>query len=464
MENIKTERKEFWRLLLRLALPIAFQHLLINSLTFVDTLFMSQLGDVALSASGMAFQWNWLLNMITFGLCSGSALFIAQYWGAGQIENIRKTCKIATVTALGAAVAFMIGALCFPSVIMKIFNRNADVVRTGADYLRILAFAYPATAMSSVLSTVLRSTERVKLPMVASCISTVTNVILDYSMIFGRFGFPEMGIQGAALATSISAWIGLGVLVAVSVYQKNILVMPIKSYFDFKFADYKKFMVKASPVIINEFLWGLGTVCNNAIYSNTGYENFAACTILRTVESLCLILFIGLNDGGAVIVGKTIGRGEYDKAYRSSKRLVCTTPLIGAVLAVFVIAFRENVVYLFNMSGNITEQTVAVARAIIVIYAVELCFRNIPYTMICAIFRSGGDSFTGAKFDIICLWFLAIPITFVAAFLLKLPFPLVMLTEYLVEDIPKCIMCLKHFKTRKWIKPVGDFSVANLSE
>lgn len=464
MENIKNERREFWRLLLSLALPIAFQHLLINSLTFVDTLFMSQLGDVALSASGMAFQWNWLLNMITFGLCSGSALFIAQYWGAGQIDNIRKTCKIATITAMGAAMIFMIGALCFPSVIMSVFNRNPDVVKTGAGYLKILAFSYPATAISSVLSTVLRSTERVRLPMVASSISTVTNIILDYAMIFGKFGFPEMGVEGAALATTISAWIGLGLLAGISVYQKNILVMPLKGYFDFNFADYKRFMVKASPVIINEFLWGLGTVCNNAIYSNTGYENFAACTILRTVESLCLILFIGLNDGGAVIVGKTIGQGDYDKAYRSSKRLLYSTPLISAVLAVFVIVFREKVVYLFNMSGNITEQTVSVARAIIVIYAVELCFRNIPYTMICAVFRSGGDSYTGAKFDIVSLWFLAIPATFVAAFLLKLPFPIVMLTEYLVEDIPKCIMCVRHFKTRKWIKPVGDFSVASLSK
>ena len=234
--------------------------------------------------------------------------------------------------------------------------------------------------------------------------------------------------------------------------------MPIRKYIDFNFEDYKKFIVKAAPVIINEFLWGLGTVCNNAIYSNTGYENFAACTILRTVESLCLILFIGLNDGGAVIVGKTVGEGKYDKAYRNAKRLSCATPLIALVLAIFVIFFRENVVHIFNMSGNITQKTVEVARTIIIIYAAEMCFRNIPYTMICAVFRSGGDSFTGAKYDIICLWLLAIPITFVAAFWLKLPFPLVMLTEYLVEDVPKCIMCLKHFKSRKWIKPVTDMN------
>ena len=312
MEIIKNERKEFWKLLLKLALPIAFQHLLINSLTFVDTLFMSQLGDVVLSASGMAFQWNWLLNMITFGLCSGSALFIAQYWGAEQIDNIRRICKIAVVTAFGVALLFMTGAMCFPSTIMRVFNGNPNVIKTGSDYLRILACAYPATAMTSVLSTVLRSTERVKLPMIVSGVSTFLNIFLDYVMIFGKFGFAPMGVKGAAIATAISAWIGFGLLVCISIYQKNIIIMPIKSYFKFNFSDYKYFMLKASPVIVNELLWGLGTVCNNAIYSNTGYENFAACTILRTVESLSMILFIGLNDGGAVIVGKTIGEGDYN--------------------------------------------------------------------------------------------------------------------------------------------------------
>jgi len=275
-------------------------------------------------------------------------------------------------------------------------------------------------------------------------------------MIFGKLGFPKMGVEGAALATTISAWIGLGLIICISLCKKNVLIMPLISYLKFDFSDYRRFMAKALPVIINELLWGLGTVCNNAIYSNTGYENFAACTILRTVESLCLIMFIGLNDGGAVIIGKTIGEGKLEKAYRSAKRLLMTTPLISAVLAVFVIGLREKVVFLFNMSGNITEKTVSVAMAIIVIYAVELWFRNIPYTMVCAIFRSGGDSVTGAKFDVISLWILAIPATFVTAFVLKLPFPFILLIGYLVEDIPKCIMCLRHFVSRKWIKPVTD--------
>ena len=454
MTNIKSERKEFWSMLLSLALPIAFQHLLVNSLTFIDTLFMSQLGDIALSASGMAGQWNWLMNMISFGLCSGSALFIAQYWGAKKISDIRRTHNIAAVSGLAVSIVFALVAILIPDKIMWVFNRNTDVIKAGSGYLSAVAFAYPATVMTSIQSTVLRSTEKVRLPMVVSCISVILNVFLDYAMIFGKFGFAPMGMRGAAIATAVSAWIGYGVLLIVSFFQSNIVVDSLKELFNFNFADYRAFMKKASPVIFNELMWGLGTVCTNAIYSNTGYENYAACTILRTVESICMILFIGLNDGGAVIVGKTIGEGKLDTAYERAKRLVISAPVISAFIATFAITFKEKVIYLFNMSGNITNTTVAIAGTLITIYAIELCFRNIPYTMVCAIFRSGGDSVTGAKFDIICLWGMAIPASFIAAFVLKIPFIYVFLIGYLVEDIPKSIMCIRHFVSRKWIKPV----------
>lgn len=455
MQTIKNERKEFWRLLLSLALPIAFQNLLVNSLTFIDTLFMSQLGDVALSASGMATQWNWLLNMLSFGLCSGSALFIAQYWGARKLSDIRKIYAIAAVTALCVSILFSVVAITVPEIIMSLFNRNSDVVAAGSTYLSAVAWAYPATVMTSVQNTVLRSTEKVRLPMVVSCISVLCNIVLDYALVFGKLGLPEMGIKGAAVATAISAWLGYGTLILVSLYQKNIIIIPLKQFFAFDFTDFKNYMRRASPVIFNELMWGLGTVCNNAIYSNTGYENYAACTILRTVESLCLILFIGLNDGGAVIIGKTIGEGKIDKAYRSAKRLVITAPIISLFISFFAIMFKENVIYLFNMSGNITQNTVAIAGILITIYALELGFRNIPYTLVCSVFRSGGDSVTGAKFDILCLWCLAIPATFAAAFWLKLPFPVVFLIGYLVEDVPKSILCIRHFVSRKWIKPVA---------
>ncbi len=454
MTTNANEKKYFWKLLFSIAFPIALQHLLVNSLTFIDTLFMSQLGDVALSASGMATQWNWLLNMISFGICSGAAIFISQYWGSKDHEGIRKTYSVAFMSAFVISFVFSFFAMTFPTHIISVFNRDKGVIKAGSQYLSLVAFSYPATVLTSVQGTVLRSTEKVKLPMLVSGISVMANIFLDYALIFGKFGFPEMGIRGAALATAISAWFGYIVLLLVSFREQNVLIVPLKEFIIIKLSDFKSFMKRAFPVILNEFMWGLGTVSANAIFSNTGYENYAACTILRTVESLCMILFIGINDGGAVIIGKTIGEGNHNIAYKRAKRLIILTPILSAIIAVFAISFRDEVIYLFNMSGNITQTTVGIARILIVIYSLELIIRNMPYTLICSVFRAGGDTVTGAKYDLICLWLIAIPITFVIAFFTEVAFPLIFFISYIVEDLPKTTLCLMHFKTRKWIKPV----------
>ncbi len=451
---MNSQNKYFWSLLLKLAVPIAFQHLLINSLTFVDTIFMSQLGDIELAASGMASQCNWLLSMVSFGICSGTALFVSQFWGAQKHDSIEKTYAIAALSALFASLVFFVASFFFGNRIMSIFNNDPKVISCGAAYLKAAAFSYPATVLSSVMCTVLRSTEKVKLPMFVSMISTGINIVLDYALVFGAFSLPRMGVTGAAVATAISAWIGLGVLLVISSCQKNLIIIPLRSFFDFSKADFVSFMKKASPVIFNEMLWGFGMVVNNAIYSNTGYENYAACTILRTIESLCLIMFIGLNDGGAVIIGKTVGEGKESLAYSYAKKLSVSVPVLSLLMGVGVIFVRGWVINIFNLSGNITQNTLSVAKLLVVIYGLEIAFRNIPYTMICAVFRPGGDSVTGAKYDLICLWLLAIPVTYFVAFHLKLAFPLVFLIEYLVEDIPKAILCIKHFVSRKWIKSV----------
>ena len=154
---MNTQNKNFWSFLLKLALPIAFQHLLINSLTFVDTIFMSQLGDVQLAASGMANQCNWLLTMVSFGICSGTALFVSQFWGAKMHREIEKNYAIATVSSLVASLVFFVASFFFGKNIMALFNSDPRVISIGADYLKAAAFAYPATVISSALCTVLRS-------------------------------------------------------------------------------------------------------------------------------------------------------------------------------------------------------------------------------------------------------------------------------------------------------------------
>ncbi|MDE6469781.1 MAG: polysaccharide biosynthesis C-terminal domain-containing protein, partial [Eubacterium sp.] len=201
--------KSFWRTAIRLTIPVALQNLLTSSFTLADTLLVSSLGTVALSSVGMMGQWSWLMNMMLVGFCSATTVFISQFWGVKDLKKIRHIGGISIIFALAVSVIFTVISLAIPNGVVRIFNSDKAVIDTGAEYLKVVAFSFIPVALTNILASILRAVENVKLPMYASAFTTVLNIFLDYSMIFGKFGFPEMGIKGAALATVISAWLGV---------------------------------------------------------------------------------------------------------------------------------------------------------------------------------------------------------------------------------------------------------------
>lgn len=448
--------KGFWKTVLRLATPIVLQNILISSFTLADTLFVSQLGDVALSAVGMIGQWGWLLNMALIGISSGTSVFIAQYWGVKEIKKINMTCGIATISAIIISGLFTVFSLLFPISVVNIFNSNPDVVTDGATYLLIVCISYPAVAITNILSAVLRSVESVKLPTYVSAFTTILNIFLDYGMIFGKFGFEKMGIEGAALATTISAWIGVFLILFVSLVTKNILYAPLKNTFGFKWSDVKLFYRKALPVIFNETMWGAGTFVFNIIFGHMGHEYFAAITILRSFENIAFVFIIGICNACSIMVGKSVGKGKIERGVHDTKRFLMIFPIISIVIAIIIYVFRAEFIGIFNMGNNISEITLNSAMAIMAFYAFEFTIRQVPFLMIVGIFRSGGDTVTGVKYDLLTLWGLSIPATLIAVYVLKVPFTVAFAVMYIFEDYIKTVMCLRYYKSMKWIKPVTD--------
>jgi putative MATE family efflux protein len=446
--------RDFWRVTLRLALPVAFQNLLMSSLTLVDTLMVGQLGDVALSGVGMAGQWSWLLNLVLFGFASGSAVFISQYWGVGDVKRIHGIYGILLIHTAAVSVLFLCVGLAFPRGVVGLFNDTPAVVDAGAAYLSIVCFSYPAMALSSTLGTLLRSTENVRLPMYAGLFSTVMNAVLNYGLIYGRWGLPEMGVRGAAVASCISAWAGPLLILTVSIYKKTLVIAPPRSMFGFGPGILRNFYRISAPVIANESLWGLGTVCYNIIFGRLGYEYYSAVIIYRTVEGIAFVFFIGLCNACSIMVGKSIGAGYPDKAYSDARRFAVFVPLLSVFVGAAIILLRNRFIGLFNMSGALTRTTVESAAGILFIYGAELFMRNIPYILIVGVFRAGGDTLTGMKYDLLLVWCVALPLTVISAFLLKLPFTAVFAVMLITEDTLKVILCIRRFKSGRWIRPV----------
>lgn len=448
--------KGFWKTALRLALPIAVQNMLVSSYALVDTIMVGQLGDATLSAVGMAGQWNWLMNMVVFGICSGASVFFAQFWGVGDKKSIHKAYGIALTSTAAVSLIFFLAAFFAPKYVISIFNRDAEILDVGVRYMKIACFSYLAAAVNTLLCALLRSVERVRLPMYVSLVTTILNAVLDYALIFGKLGLPKMGVEGAALATCISAWSGPLLLLAVSAIQKNMLIAPLGDIFGASASEIKEFFKKASPVIFNEGMWGLGTLCYNIIFANMGYEYYAAVTILKTFENIAYVFFVGMCNACCVMVGKSIGSGNIRRAAEDAKRFSFAVPGLAFIIGMIVVAIRPQLIHIFNLNNNITQKTVDTAMIIMLIYGIHIAVRNIPYVQIVGIFRSGGDTVTGAKYDMTCLWLISLPVTFISAFVLKLPFAVVYALMYICEDYIKSFLCIKYFLSMKWIRPVTE--------
>ena len=292
--------------------------------------------------------------------------------------------------------------------------------------------------------------------MYVSAITTVLNAFFNYGLIFGKFGLPEMGVRGAALATCISSWSGPVLLLSISLLQKNHMVKNIRDVLSFDLSLIKEFFKRAMPVVFNETVWALGIVILNTIYSNMGYEYYAAVTILKTIVDLSFAFFVGLGNACVIMVGKSVGSGKIERAVTDSRRFAILIPLTAVFVGGFIAIFRSSLISIFNTGENISELTLNTAKSIILFVGLEMCIRMVSYVQIVGIFRSGGDTFIGMICDVSSLWVLAIPAAAIASNVLHLPFISVLIIAYLAEDLPKCVFCLKHFFSLKWLKPVTN--------
>ncbi len=452
--------KGFWKVTLALAIPIALQNMLSASFSLVDTLMVSQLGDMQLSATGMAGQWSWLFGMVLFGISSGAAVFVSQYWGDKNLKGIHRITGISASSGVLLSLLFFLVALLIPEKVIWVFNKDPQIIEIGAEYLRYACYSYPALALTNILGSILRSAEHPKLPMAVSGICAGLNIVVNYILIFPA----GLGVKGAAIATSISSWIGPILIILFSILQKNILYAPLREIFSFNGKTIAEFFKKATPVIVNETMWGMGTVAYNVIFGNIGHAEYAAVTIVKTFENFAFCFFLGLCNACCVLVGKSIGSGDIREGIRDSKRFMAIFPFVSVLVGGAVILFRAPLVSIFNMSENISSYTTETAQAILVIYSLWVIVRNIPYLTVVGIFRPGGDTVMGMLIEIGALWCFSVPMTFIAANVWHLPFLTVYAIMYLCEDLPKSIFFYLYYRSGKWIRPVTEAGRRGLEE
>ncbi|NWG05884.1 MAG: MATE family efflux transporter [Chloroflexi bacterium] len=455
--------KIFFRAMLALAVPVAFQQLITAGLNMIDVLMVSQLGDASVAALGLANQIFFLLILFLFGTTSGMAIFTAQFWGKGDVENIRKVLGICLALAVSVAALFSLAATLFPERLMSFYTEDPEVIRLGSEYLRIVGVSYVLMAISVSYISVLRSITQVTMAMIVAISALALKTALGYILIFGHFGFPALGVRGAAIGTAVG-WAFECVLLLTLVHaRKTPLAANPLTFFRFDRAFLFNVLKTSIPAAINEVIWSFGITTYNAVYARIGTDAIAAIQINATIEELVFVLFIGLGNACSVMVGNKIGEKEKETAFEYSRRftiLAVTLSLIGGVL---VISARDLVVGLAPLSPSAAFNL----RNIMLVYALSVWLRVFNFMLFIGALRAGGDTRYAMFTELFSIWAIGVPAALIGGFVLHLPVYYVY-ALVLLEEAAKAVIIFRRYISRKWINDLvnspADGESASLSK
>lgn len=453
--------KSFLRRTFAITIPIVLQNLLNNIVNLVDTLMIGQLGETSIAAVGLANKLFFVYALLMFGVCSGSSVLSAQYYGRRELMNIKRVLRISLLLGVGGSLLFAIPGFFFPRFVMSIFTPLEGTISEGAKYLLIIVFSYPLTAITMTYTSILRSMNYVILPVIITFVSIVINVFLNYGLIYGNWGFPEMGVAGAALATLIARIAECGILM-IMVYRHKAGDGKLGDFIHLKYDKAKEqgiafinkvFLIKyfytAAPVIANEFMWGLGVTMYSLVYGRMGDAATAAITITNTVEQVSLVFFFGICNAAAVLLGNELGSDRLDKAEEFAKNYIAMMFALALVGAVFVFLLRNPVASIFDVS----EEVLKYVKLCITVFALYIPIRMLNTLFIVAILRSGGDTKATLLLDVTGVWLIGIPMAVLGGLILKLPVHIVY-TMILIEEIYKLIFGFIRYKKKIWLRNI----------
>jgi len=437
---------EYFGNILKIALPIIIQQALFSILNLLGVIFVGQKGDASVAAVGLAGQIAFLLNLIHFGIISGAAMFTAQFWGKRDIPNLRRVLGLCLMLAISASLVFFTLAQLFPSQILNIYSKDPVVIELGTSYIRTFSWTFLFFAITFSYALVMRSTGNVIVPTMISAGALLISTFLSYALIFGKFGLPELGIQGVAVAAVIARFLECVTLLTVIYARKYPVAASFRELTGFDRLFLGRVIKPMLPVMLNELLWSLGITTYNIIYGRMGTQSYAAINIVSTIEQVAFVIFIGISNATSVLVGNRIGAGKEEEAYLYAGRSLGLGIVGGMVLGIVLQLIKVPILSLYNVSPEVIQS----AGSIINIVALFLWVRVNNMTTVVGILRAGGDTRFSLFLDGIIIWIVGVPMAYLGAFVFHFPVYLVYLCA-MSEEATKWILGIRRYFSRKWI-------------
>lgn len=448
--------KAFYRRVMGVAVPIIIQNGITNFVSMLDNIMVGQVGTLPMSGVAIVNQLMFVFNLCVFGASSGAGIFTAQFFGSQDHKGVRHTFRFKMYTSLLLAAAglgiFLMGGQSLISLYLSADGDPVEIAQTlsyAQGYLKVMLAGLLPFAITNAYSSTLRETGQTLVPMVAGICAVLVNLVLNYILIFGHFGAPAMGVQGAALATVISRFVELAVVAAWTHLhgQKNPF---IRGAFRSPYIPgglFRQILVKGMPLLINEFLWASGMAVMNQCYSTRGLDVVAAQNISSTIYNLSSVVFLSMGNAVGIIMGQLLGAGKQEPEVRDTNRKLIATSVVSCLIFGGLMAAVSGV---FPRIYNTTDQVRALATRLICVSAVMMPFNaytNAAYFTL----RSGGQTMVTFLFDSCFVWCCCVPLAFcISRFTGMAIVPMYFLCQS--TDFLKCAIGAYMIRKGKWIQ------------
>ena len=437
---------EFMKSLCKIAIPVTLQSVLQASFSIIDQIMIGQLGETNISAVGLCGNYSLIFSVVIGAVSTVAGILIAQFIGAKDEKEAWSSFWVSLVVGILISSVFLFTSGLFPRQIIGLYTSDVSIIESGAMYFKVVAFSYVPMAVSMVLSAWLRCKEHATIPFLASFGAVAVNTGLNYVLIFGKLGFAAMGIKGAATATLISQIFNLMLIfIGFLICIRKDGDRPIMSM-HFQKITVKDYFIMIMPILVSEFLWSLGQNVESAVYGHLGTDNLAAYTLTCPIQGLIVGALSGLSAAAGVMVGKRLGKKDYDMAYTESKKIMYAG-LIGSVIVAALLAMMAGAYTgLYHVENNVKE----LGKILLVVFALYAPVKVENMILGGGIIRSGGNTRVIMIIDIIGTWGIGIPLCFLAAYVFE--WGIVGVYALLTtEEIFRLVVSLVIFKRRKWM-------------
>lgn len=441
-------RSSFYRNILILALPIILQQFLRVSVDTLDSIMLGQIDQIQMSAVSQAQQIFFVFYTVCNGFAVGCCVLISQYWGKRDLDSIRTLFAVGVRYIAVFAIAVAAVVMIWPDKVMRIYSSDPELIALGVSYLRIAALMYLPCAVSSMLFACCRGIEEMKVSFTTNAISYPLNIVLDYCFIFGAFGFPELGIRGAACGAVIARLVELGVLCRfIFRREKRLKLVPRDMLRKDKKLS-RDFLRVGTPIVAHEMIWSTGTTAGSSITGQMSTVIVTGYNVANVLYQLMACVMNGILHACSVTMGKTIGAGAgKDKIRQEAYTMGLIGCVGGTVLGVMTLLVGSAFVSIYTLTPDAAEY----ARWFMVIFAMIWPFSGMEMTGMIATLRAGGDGKTGFITDIFTMWLITIPLASLSAFVLGLS-PYVVISIIKFNIVLEALVGIFRIRTMKWVR------------